>query len=140
MTEITAAQINSTEFPRDKKLERLAELEEKLSGEYVGGMTEYWQRCKDFLLSQKGQKIADVLDGPEQKCYPTYITTDGDFYVTNPVHGGKVTCHKCNGFIKKKDSVPYLDHQHRDDFPRYHFHKDCYNPYEHYYGIDKPID
>lgn len=74
--EYLTAEINSTEFPRLERIlaagrsERLAELEEKLAGKYVGGMTEYWQRCKDFLLSEKGQEIADVLDGPEQECYP----------------------------------------------------------------------
>lgn len=61
-------------------------------------------------------------------------------YVCNPTHGGKVTCHKCNGFIFECDAVPYLDHQHLNEFPKAHFHKDCYNPYEHYYGLDKPLD
>lgn len=64
---VTAEVINSTDFPRDK---RLAEVEAKLAGDYVGGMTEFWQRQKAFLLSEKGQEIADVLDGPEQECYP----------------------------------------------------------------------
>lgn len=130
---ITAAQINSTEFPRDK---RLAKLEEKLAGEYVGGMTEYWQRCKDFILSEKGQEIVDVLDGPDQECYPIEVA----HHVTDPSHGGKVTCHKCNGFIIAAEHVGFLDHQHRGDFPRAHFHKYCYNEYEHYYGLDRPID
>lgn len=48
----------------------LAEYEANLAGPYVGGMTEYWQRCKDFLLSEKGQETTDVLDRPEQECYP----------------------------------------------------------------------
>lgn len=61
-------------------------------------------------------------------------------YVTNPMHGGKVTCHKCNRFIYEGDDVPYLDHQHRDEFAKAHFHRRCYNQYEHYYGLDKPID
>lgn len=61
-------------------------------------------------------------------------------YITNPHHGGKVTCHKCNGFIEEGDDVPYWDHQHVTEYPRAHFHKRCYNGYEHYYGLDKPID
>jgi len=61
-------------------------------------------------------------------------------YITNPVHGGKVTCHKCNGFIKEGDGEGFLDHQHRNDFPNVWFHKSCFNQYEHYYGLDKPLD
>jgi hypothetical protein len=142
--------------------ERLTELEVKLAGEYVGGMTEYWQRCKDHLLSEKGQEITDVLDGPEQECYPVCqkgMTKDtcpynpnlgcdcganppnGNFHVTDPTHGGKVTCYKCGGFILERDHQGYwADHQSKDEFPMDSFHKDCYNPYEHYYGLDKPID
>lgn len=55
----------------------------------------------------------------------------GEFYVTDPTHGGKVTCHKCNGFILKKDHLFILK---RD------WHEDCFNRYEHYYGLDRPID
>lgn len=61
-------------------------------------------------------------------------------YVTNPNHGGKVTCHKCNGFIEAQEYVPYWDHQHRDEFPKIGFHERCFNRYEHYYGLDKPLD
>lgn len=61
-------------------------------------------------------------------------------FVTDPSHGGKVTCHKCNDFVAVGDAIPYLDHQHPNEFPKAHFHKRCYNPYAHYYGIDKPID
>ena len=61
-------------------------------------------------------------------------------HITNPTHGGKVTCHKCNGFIVEGDGEGYWDHQHRDEFPHVWFHKDCFNRYEHYYGLDKPID
>lgn len=61
-------------------------------------------------------------------------------YITNPVHGGKVTCHKCNGFIPEGDDVGYWSFQHRDEYPAAHFHKNCYNEYEHYYGLDKPLD
>lgn len=61
-------------------------------------------------------------------------------YLTDPTHGGKVTCHKCRGFIVDGEGTGYLDHQHRNEFPRVWFHAVCYNPYEHYYGLDKPID
>ncbi len=60
--------------------------------------------------------------------------------ITNPAHGGKVTCHKCGQFILEGDGEGYLDHQHKDEFPKVWFHKACYNRYEHYYGLDKPID
>lgn len=61
-------------------------------------------------------------------------------YIINPLHGGKVTCHKCGGFIKENEAVGYFDHQHTNEFPKIHFHNKCYNEYEHYYGLDKPID
>lgn len=63
-----------------------------------------------------------------------------DRHVTNPVHGGKETCHKCNGFITAQEAVPYWDHQHRDEWPKAWFHEACFNTYEHYNGLDKPID
>lgn len=61
-------------------------------------------------------------------------------YITNPAHGGKVTCHKCNSFIAEDDGLGYRNHQHRDEFPNTWFHKKCFNRYEHYYGLDKPVD
>lgn len=78
----------------------------------------------------KWYEMNDDLDGPEQEAH----------FLTNPVHGGKVTCHKCGRFIVKEDEVGYMSVQHNDEFPHAHFHKDCYNHYEHYYGLDKPID
>lgn len=56
-------------------------------------------------------------------------------FLTNPVHGGKVTCYKCGGFIPEGNEIG-LDHL----YPEIWFHQDCFNPYEHYYGLDKPID
>lgn len=61
-------------------------------------------------------------------------------FVTDPTHGGKVTCHKCNGFIQELEYEPYWDHTHRNDPPNVHFHKTCFNRYEHYYGLDRPLD
>lgn len=58
-------------------------------------------------------------------------------YVTNPTHGGKVTCHKCNGFILEDEHIPYWGRTETNVIA--HFHKDCFNHYEHYYGLDKPI-
>jgi len=60
--------------------------------------------------------------------------------LTNPIHGGKVCCHKCNDFIEVGDEIGYHCYQNAREFPAAHFHKDCYNQYEHYYGLDKPID
>ena len=69
------------------------------------------------------------------------IPTDTiDGFVSNPVHGGKVTCHKCNGSILQSEHLPYWDYQHGNEYPSIHFHKGCYNQYEHYYGLDRPID
>lgn len=72
----------------------------------------------------------ELLDGPSHFSH----------HLTNPAHGGKVCCHKCGGFILEEDAVGYWSFQHKDEFPHDHFHKDCYNQYEHYYGLDKPID
>ena len=60
------------------------------------------------------------------------------FYITNPLHGGKVTCHKCNGFILEGDHYIYPKDYMLEDV--IYFHKDCFNKYEHYYGLDKPLD
>lgn len=54
-------------------------------------------------------------------------------YITDPIHGGKITCHKCCGFIT--EMYPYVVYS-----PGVYFHYDHYNGYEHYYGLDKPID
>lgn len=59
--------------------------------------------------------------------------------VTNPHTGGKVTCHKCNGFIREGDKFIYPDKE-KELTHTVWFHKDCWNEYEHYYGLDKPID
>jgi hypothetical protein len=64
----------------------------------------------------------------------------GTQYIVNPHHGGKVTCHKCNGFIIEESGIGYYNVQHSTEFPNTWFHQDCYNPYEHYYGLDRPID
>lgn len=61
-------------------------------------------------------------------------------YITNPLYGDKIACHKCHQFIREGDEEGYWDHQHKDEFPKAHFHKACFNHYEHYYGLDKPID
>lgn len=61
-------------------------------------------------------------------------------YITNPAHGGKITCHKCNDFIREGEAVPYKNHTEAGELPIVWFHKDCFNRYEHYYGLDKPID
>lgn len=52
-------------------------------------------------------------------------------HITNPIHGGKVTCHKCGGFLCENDSLFIM---------KVYFHEDCFNRYEHYYGLDRPID
>lgn len=52
--------------------------------------------------------------------------------LTKAAHGGKITCHKCSALLTE-DAVIM-------EFEGVHFHVDCFNRYEHYYGLDKPID
>lgn len=54
------------------------------------------------------------------------------WHVTNPAHGGKVTCYKCGDWIYENE-----DHV---IFEEVYFHEKCFNRYEHYYGLDKPLD
>ena len=61
-------------------------------------------------------------------------------YITNPIHGGKITCHKCNGFIQEGEGKEFVNHPNDDYFPPTWFHTRCFNRYEHYYGLDKPLD
>lgn len=68
---VTAETINSRKFPRGKIVDRtlrLKELEGKLKGPYVGGMTEYWERCRDYLLS-----VEDL----EGKCMALHVLSGG---------------------------------------------------------------
>lgn len=58
-------------------------------------------------------------------------------YITNPMHGGKISCHKCTGFFMEGKDVPMTPITDRPDI---FFHEGCYAYYEHYYGLDKPID
>lgn len=58
-------------------------------------------------------------------------------FVTNPMHGGKVTCHKCGGFIEEGDELTFPE---GNALHGHWWHEHCYNTYEHYYGLDKPID
>lgn len=60
-----------------------------------------------------------------------------DEHVIDLSHGGKVTCHRCNGFIKGAELLIYHP---EDVLDGAQFHKECFNPYEHYYGLDRPID
>lgn len=73
---------------------------------------------------------------------PTASTDLKGMYVTNPAHGGKVGCHKCHLFIEEGDCVVYGEYDviEAGGEPVAWFHKKCFNRYEHYYGLDKPID
>lgn len=62
--------------------------------------------------------------------------TASPFYVTNPIHGGKVTCEKCGGFIEEGNS----EWIHDEWKVKRYFHRTCFNRYEHYYGFNRPID
>lgn len=61
-------------------------------------------------------------------------------FITDHRHGGKVTCHKCNGFIEEGTGGLYKNHPNDEIFPATWFHHECFNRYEHYYGLDKPLD
>jgi hypothetical protein len=63
---------------------------------------------------------------------PRVTSSEHDIPLRNPVHGGKITCHKCGGFLFDKDFV--------EEHYGVHFHDYCFNRYEHYYGLDKPLD
>ena len=54
-------------------------------------------------------------------------------YICNPTHGGKINCYKCVGFISEGEQ--YVEYS-----TGVYFHARCFNRYEHYYGLDKPID
>lgn len=58
------------------------------------------------------------------------------YEVTDPVHGGKITCHKCGAFIKSNEDWFEFVPGHTGVY----FHVSCFNRYEHYYGLDRPID
>lgn len=68
----------------------------------------------------------------------TRIKGNQDFEGTWVTDGGKVYCHKCGSFIDESS-----DHLYMTEPPseyRTYFHEACFNGYEHYYGLDKPID
>ena len=79
-------------------------------------------------------EMVDAFDGPDQEAIPMSA------YITDPAHGGKVTCHKCNGFITEDQHKEHRDDPNTDEFPKHHFHKRCFNLYKHYYGLDRSID
>jgi hypothetical protein len=56
-------------------------------------------------------------------------------YATDVVHGGKITCHKCGEFLKELDEKPWFEYDNG-----VYFHTECFSKYDHYYGLDKPID
>lgn len=57
-------------------------------------------------------------------------------WATDIVHGGKITCHKCNSFLERELAEdPWFEYE-----SGIYFHTKCFNRYEHYYGLDKPLD
>jgi hypothetical protein len=49
-------------------------------------------------------------------------------------------CHKCGKPVSDITGREYVNHPHDVSFPPTWFHDECFNRYEHYYGLDKPID
>lgn len=77
-------------------------------------------------MASKGQTVCIHGNSPLTcpVCYPVPIPSKPSFgdgfeeWVTNPMHGGKVTCRVCNGFIdgrfkyiKRGDTYEHLDSQ-----------------------------
>ena len=60
------------------------------------------------------------------------------FVVTNPAHGGKVDCAKCSKWIYEEQAHRTIEGTLKG-YTLY-LHEACFNPYEHYYGYNKPID
>jgi len=101
-------------------------------------MTQSYQNCRDYLASlcdcennaqckyhpqyylRKNTEVFDVLDGPKQECFPI--------------------CHKCDKLIEKGTGKEFTGHPNDVAFPPTWFHHECFNRYEHYYGLDKPAD
>lgn len=68
--------------------------------------------------------------------HPTHMyLTRHPMYVTNPNHGGKITCELCNGFIDGRFRYKKIGdrYQHLEE-------NEACNPYLNYYGPGKPID
>lgn len=65
------------------------------------------------------------------------LTEKVQSYITNPVHGGKVTCRKCSCFISEGTGGKSMD---TDNGHWVWFCEEHWNRYEHYYDLDKPID
>jgi len=58
-------------------------------------------------------------------------------YITDFVHGGKVCCEKCGGFIYEGEEQILTG----SIGEKFYWHKEpCFNIYEHYYGPYRPID
>lgn len=59
------------------------------------------------------------------------------FFVTDPAHGGKVTCRRCSSFID--GGHPYFSYN-TGTGEKLFWCEPCFNRYEPYYDLDKPID
>lgn len=54
-------------------------------------------------------------------------------------------CHKCGkgtelGVLLPFESLVHANDKPMKEYPDVWFHVDCFNRYEHYYGLDKPLD
>lgn len=85
---------------------------------------------KGALLCNKCATI--IAHGFDHEDVP-HLCENCGMNLTSPIHGGKITCWKCSGFFRKGLDVPMERNGAQ-------FHEGCYNRYEHYYGLDKPID
>lgn len=49
-------------------------------------------------------------------------------------------CHKCEKPIEDGEGKEFTNHPNDVSFPPTWFHNRCFNRYQHYYGLDKPLD
>lgn len=73
--QVTSERINSTEFPRLKRIEKEKEFWEQEIKDNPNHPTNMYcereiSRLKRLMNDPAFQEVMDVLDGPDQECYP----------------------------------------------------------------------
>jgi len=139
---VASGKINNWEFPEYDRLEDATKRFFAILDiqEYSDNSQTYFRPNKMNLETRKIDSIrvhntAELRDVLKQMKELSGYNLGQEKYVTDPTHGGKVTCHKCNGFIREENLYVF-----RGEMTIVRFHKHCFNQYDHYYGLDKPID
>lgn len=73
---------------------------------------------------------------------PDSLGPDAEFIKTVDIsrRPGPHTCHKCKLLIEDGDGKEFINYPNDEPFLATWFHDKCFNRYEHYYGLDKPVD